>query len=103
SDAPLIGGNIIGVGSKINKRSIIVYDKATNYRLLEFIWNPSKDLANAINQQANAPNQNPQGTGTGPGQSGFGQSGFGQQNTSPVTQPGPPTAAPPPAQNPPQQ
>ena len=101
SDAPLIGGNIIGVGSKINKRSIIVYDKATNYRLFEFIWNPSKDLANAINQQANAPNQNPQGTG--PGQSGFGQSGFGQQNTSPVTQPGPPTAAPPPAQNPPQQ
>ncbi len=94
-------GNIIGVGSKINKRSIIVYDKATNYRLFEFIWNPSKDLANAINQQVNGPNQNPQGTG--PAQSGFGQSGFGQQNTPPANQPGPPTAAPPPAQNPPQQ
>ncbi len=62
SDAPVIGGNIIGVGSKINRRSIIVYDKATNYRLFEFVWNPSKDLANAINQQVNGPNQNPQGT-----------------------------------------
>jgi len=111
SDAPVIGGNIIGVGSKINKRSIIVYDKATNYRLFEFIWNPSKDLANAINQQVNGPNQNPQGIGPGQkgfgqsglGQSGFGQSGFGQQNTPPANQPGPPTAAPPPAQNPPQQ
>jgi hypothetical protein len=105
-DSPLMGGNIIGVGSKTNKRSIIVYDKATNYRLFEFIWNPSKDLANALNQQMNAPNQNPQGAApaqSGFGQSGFGQSGFGQQNNSPAPQPGPPTAAPPPAQNPPQQ
>jgi hypothetical protein len=39
----IIGGNIIGVGSKINKSSIIVYDKAKNYRLFEFIWDPSKD------------------------------------------------------------
>ena len=101
ADSPVIGGNIIGVGSKINKRSIIVYDKATNYRLFEFIWNPSKDLANALNQQINAPNQNPQGTGSG--QSGFGPSGFGQQNNPASPQPGPPTAAPPPAQNPPQQ
>jgi len=102
SDNPLIGGNIIGVGSKVNKHSIIVYDKATNYRLFEFIWNPSKDVANALNQQMNAPNQNPQGTApaqSGFGQSGFGQSGFGQQNTPPANQPGPPTAAP---QSPPQ-
>ena len=110
SDSPLMGGNIIGVGSKINKRSIMVYDKAANYRLFEFIWNPSKDLANALNQQMNAPSQNPQAPGqgqTGFGQSGFGQSGFGQQNNQqnnlPANAPGPPTAAPPPAQNPPQQ
>ena len=38
-----MGGNIIGVGSKINKKSVIVYDKAKNYRLFEFIWDPSKD------------------------------------------------------------
>jgi hypothetical protein len=43
-DTPAImGGNIIGVGSKVNKSSIIVYDKAKNYRLFEFIWDPSKD------------------------------------------------------------
>ena len=43
-DPPTImGGNIIGVGSKINKKSIMVYDKAKNYRLFEFIWDPSKD------------------------------------------------------------
>jgi len=39
----IIGGNIIGVGSKINKHSIMVYEKAKNYRLFEFIWDPSKD------------------------------------------------------------
>src|SRR5262249_23555268 len=45
ADAPatIIGGSIIGVGGKINKKSIIVYDKAKNYRLFEFIWDPSKD------------------------------------------------------------
>jgi hypothetical protein len=41
--SPIIGGNIIGVGSKINKSSIIVYEHAKNYRLFEFIWDPSKD------------------------------------------------------------
>jgi len=46
-----MGGNIIGVGSKINKRSVMIYDKAKNYRLFEFVWNPSKDVANALNQQ----------------------------------------------------
>ena len=43
-DAPtIIGGNIIGVGSKVNRKSIMVYDHAKNYRLFEFIWDPSKD------------------------------------------------------------
>jgi hypothetical protein len=43
-DAPTImGGNIIGIGSKVNKKSVIVYDHAKNYRLFEFIWDPSKD------------------------------------------------------------
>jgi len=39
----IIGGNIIGVGSKINKHSVMVYEKAKNYLLFEFIWDPSKD------------------------------------------------------------
>jgi hypothetical protein len=43
-DTPTImGGNIIGVGSKVNRRSVMVYEKAGNYRLFEFIWDPSKD------------------------------------------------------------
>jgi hypothetical protein len=40
----IMGGNIIGVGSKINQRSLMVYDKAKNYRQFEFIWDPSKDV-----------------------------------------------------------
>jgi hypothetical protein len=39
----IIGGNIIGVGSKIDKPSIIVYEKAKKYMLFEFIWDPAKD------------------------------------------------------------
>jgi hypothetical protein len=72
TDTPLIGGNIIGVGSKVNKRSVIVYDKAKNYRLFEFVWNPSKDLANALNAngvQTAVPVQK----GAAPAQGGFGQ------------------------------
>jgi hypothetical protein len=92
ADSPVIGGNIIGVGSKVNKRSVIIYDKAKNYRLFEFVWNPSKDMANAINTQIGAPAQNQKGTGVG--QSGFGQTGFGQQN-NPVNPSGNPTENPP--------
>lgn len=107
SDNPLVGGNIIGVGSKVNKHSIIVYDKAKNYRLFEFVWNPSKDLANALNQQINAPNAQ----GNNPAQTGFGPSGFGQnnqqnrQNNPPVSpNPNPPDMPmPEPPPNPPQQ
>src|SRR5215470_17040906 len=40
----IMGGNIIGIGSKINQRSLMVYDKAKNYRQFEFIWDPSKDV-----------------------------------------------------------
>src|SRR5215470_10187145 len=40
----VMGGNIIGVGSKINQRSLVIYDKAKNYRQFEFIWDPSKDV-----------------------------------------------------------
>ena len=104
SDSPLIGGNIIGVGSKINKRSVIVYDKAKNYRLFEFVWNPSKDLANALNQagaQPGAAKPNPQGGG----QSGFGQSSFGPSTPAPTNPPNDPNEMPMPSPppNPPQQ
>jgi len=67
SDAPVVmGGNIIGVGSKINQGSIAVYEKAKNYKQFEFIWDPSKDAI----VLGGAPGQ-PIGTPAGqPGQSG---------------------------------
>jgi len=79
----IIGGNIIGVGSKTDRKSVIVYEKATNYHLFEFIWDPSKDvmgIGGATGTQV--------GTPVPPGQ-GFGQ-GFGQPPQNPAgSQPGP--------------
>jgi hypothetical protein len=85
----IIGGNIIGVGSKINERSIMVYEKAKNYRLFEFIWDPSKDTMGV--------GQPGMQTGTGLGQA-PGQTPFGQQ---PAQNPSNPPQNPP--QNPQQQ
>lgn len=84
----ILGGNIIGVGSKINKRSIMVYDKAKNYRLFEFIWDPSKDTF-GMGQPGMQP-------GTGIGQP------IGQPIGPPPGQPGPSGGSPgaPPPQNP---
>jgi hypothetical protein len=68
----IIGGNIIGVGSKISARSVMVYEKAKNYHLFEFIWDPSKDTTIA--------GQVPMQTGPGLGQNiGTNPSSFGQQ------------------------
>ena len=90
-DTPTImGGNIIGVGGKINKSSIIVYDKSKNYRLFEFIWDPSKDTF-AVGQPGLQ-------TGTGLGQP------LGQPGQNPTNTPqNPPQNPQPPPQNPPQQ
>jgi hypothetical protein len=69
----VIGGNIIGVGSKINHSSILVYDKAKNYKQFEFIWDPSKDaitIGGAAGPQIGTPAGQPaQSTpfGTSPG------------------------------------
>ena len=103
----IIGGNIIGVGSKVNKKSFLVYDKAKNYREFEFIWDPSKDMAGGVGGSmqtgpglgtpVGAPNQ------TSPFSSGFGQNQNPNQNpssNSPVGPTGgPPLQAPPPNQN----
>jgi hypothetical protein len=77
----IVGGNIIGVGSKVNQKSIIWYDKAKNYRQFEFIWDPSKE---PINGGANAgvigiPPQVPQNGSNSIFSSPGGNSGFGQQ------------------------
>jgi hypothetical protein len=92
----IIGGNIIGVGSKAVAPSVIVYEKAKNYHLFEFIWDPSKDVT--ISGQPGMQ------TGTGLGQNvGSNPGAFGQTQpgaTSPASA-GAPTPNNPPANNPP--
>jgi len=63
-DTPtIVGGSIIGIGSKINQPSIIVFEKAHNYRLFEFIWDPTKDLGiQQIGTPGTIPGQNTPGT-----------------------------------------
>jgi len=92
----IVGGNIIGVGSKVNRASIIIYDHAKNYRLFEFIWDPSKD-----NFGVGQPGmQTGTGLGQNPAQTQFGNQP-GQSPTNP--QPNPPQNPQQPQQNPPPQ
>ncbi len=86
----IIGGNIIGVGSKINRSSIIIYEHAKNYRLFEFIWDPSKDIF-VVGQPGMQ-------TGTGLGQP-AGQNPLGQPaGQTPLGMPQNPPQNPPPQQ-----
>ena len=39
-DGPVLGGSLIGVASKVNQSSLIVYQGGTTYFEWEFIWNP---------------------------------------------------------------
>jgi hypothetical protein len=83
----VMGGNIIGIGSKINHPSVIVYETAHNYRLYEFIWDPSKDLG--VGAAPGTPIGTPPGTGAPS------QNPIGSPN-NPLSPPqAPPTAAPP--------
>jgi hypothetical protein len=103
----VLGGSIIGVGSKVNKASIIWYDKAKNYRQFEFVWDPAKDPINggtAAGVIAVPP------AGTTNGQNGIfgnqgGNSTFGQPPTgTPTGNPNPGSGTnPPPGQTPPGQ
>jgi type II secretory pathway pseudopilin PulG len=40
NEGQMMGGNLIGVASKVNAKSVKVYMGAGNYREWEFIWNP---------------------------------------------------------------
>jgi hypothetical protein len=86
----IMGGNIIGVGSKINQRSLMVYDKAKNYRQFEFIWDPSKDVM--------VFGSTPPAGSTPLGQQPLQQTPFGQPGASPTSpanpNPMPPETAP---------
>jgi hypothetical protein len=106
----VVGGNIIGVGSKVNKASIIWYDKAKNYRQFEFIWDPAKEPINggatAVIGAPPAGTQNGSNSifGNPAGTSGFGQQPTGSPTGSPVGNPNPGTGNnPPPGQMPPGQ
>jgi hypothetical protein len=95
----IIGGNIIGVGGKVDQKSVIIYEKGKTYRLFEFIWDPSKDnfgVGQPGLQTGTGLGQTP---GTTPGQN-PGQSPFGAQ---PTPGPGGTPPHPPPNQTPPQQ
>jgi hypothetical protein len=39
-DGPVLGGSIIGVGGKVKKDSLEIYQGANTYAKWEFIWNP---------------------------------------------------------------
>jgi hypothetical protein len=88
ADTPtIVGGSIIGVGSKINQRSVMVFEKAHNYRLFEFIWDPSKDMG--VISSPGAPIGTPAGAPPG-------QNPTGAQPNNPLNPPAaPPTAVPP--------
>lgn len=57
-DGTVIGGNIIGVGSKIKKSSFRIYLGGDTYEQWEFIWNPTGQIALPGQAPAN-PNANP--------------------------------------------
>jgi hypothetical protein len=107
SDPPtVIGGNIIGVGSKINHSSILVYDKAKNYKQFEFIWNPATDaivVGGAAGPQVGTPAGQPAQSspfGASPASPGSNANNPNVPFGSNGGQPGPPetTPAPPPQQ-----
>lgn len=77
---PILGGNIIGVGSKVDKQSFLWYEKARNYRLFEFVWDPTIDVITGqrpgqIPGAVTPGTVNPVGTpaGTNPSSTGPGQ------------------------------
>jgi type II secretory pathway pseudopilin PulG len=57
-DGTVVGGNIIGVGSKIKKPSFRIYLGGDTYQQWEFIWNPTGQIAVPGQTPAN-PNANP--------------------------------------------
>lgn len=63
-EGAVIGGNIIGVASKVKQDSLRVYEGGDTYELWEFIWNPKQQVA--IPGQGPAPSA-PTGPTTAPG------------------------------------
>jgi type II secretory pathway pseudopilin PulG len=72
-DGQVLGGNIIGVGSKIKKSSIRIYQGGITYQQWEFIWNPVGQTGipgqTPVNPNAN-PTGAPNANGAAPGAAG---------------------------------
>jgi len=83
----VIGGNIIGVGSKVKQSSLRIYQGGDTYEQWEFIWNPMQQVA-IPGQQASA-NTNAPGAPAGPQLTGQPASGTtpSPNNPSPTPQP----------------
>jgi hypothetical protein len=93
----VIGGNIIGVASKVKEPSLRVYEGGDTYEMWEFIWNPMQQVA--IPGQGPNP-LTPTGPTTAPGVPLSGQPGAPASGTTPPTDPFGGTPQP---QNPPTQ
>jgi len=101
----VIGGNIIGVGSKVKQPSLRVYEGGDTYETWEFIWNPQTQIA-VPGQGTNplAPTATPGAASNNvlsPGQGAPGQLIQGGSTTQPPTDSQ--GGAGPPPQNPPVQ
>jgi hypothetical protein len=97
-DGTVMGGNIIGVGSKIKKSSLRVYLGGDTYQQWEFIWNPAA-AQNAIPGQAPvSPNGIPSSAPNGFNPSGMNNGQPFQMNQQPQQNQQPPTINVPPAQ-----
>jgi type II secretory pathway pseudopilin PulG len=90
-DGTVVGGNIIGVGSKIKKPSFRIYLGGDTYQQWEFIWNPTGQIAVPGQTPAN-PNANPTAAPNGANPNGANPNGAnpnppdGQQPQQPGTQ-----------------
>jgi type II secretory pathway pseudopilin PulG len=89
---PLMGGALVGVGSKVKAPSLKVFLGASNYNQWEFIWTPVQVAPAGTTVPTALPGQ-PGATGQpAPGQPGFGQPGPGLMPApSPMPPPSPPS------------
>jgi len=82
-EGAILGGNIIGVGSKIKKPSIRVYYGGDTYQKWEFIWNPTGLGAAVPGQTPVNPNANPTGAPNGTAPAGANPTGLNPAGTNP--------------------
>jgi len=81
-DGTVVGGNIIGVGSKIKQSSLRVYLGGDTYQQWEFIWNPTGQIALPVQAPVN-PNANPTAVPNGALPNGANPSGINPNGINP--------------------